>query len=307
MYRLLALYKEQVLALEIPEEEGFLGSAADNDLVLPIRGISRRHALIRRRPGGVEVIDLGSKNGLFVEGEKVDRTTLTPGLHVQVGEAWLELQEASTSESAPGTDASHHWKATVSSNTETTSIHVTVPSTQPQVDALQLALHMDLLGAGTPGQRDELLARLRGALGATLLLSCERQRREKIFTIREGSGGTLSEEETSWLNTILLEEPRGSLRDEVRLKRFGVFLIAGRGDLFLVARFVDDLSARKEWRKVYLRLLAERLLGAPTAMNDAKADAIHQTLALTGGNKSETARLLKVSRQTVYNFLKRSS
>src|SRR5262249_17994138 len=83
MYRLVATYAEQSPASEVPAEEACLGSAGDNDLVLRVRGVSRRHALIRRYPGGVEVIDLDSKNGLLVEGRRVERTILTPGLRVQ--------------------------------------------------------------------------------------------------------------------------------------------------------------------------------------------------------------------------------
>jgi len=306
MYRLFAIHKEQSLAFEVPDEEGLLGSAAGNDLVLQVRGISKRHALIRRYPGGVEIVDLASKNGLLVEGQKVERTILTPGLRVQIGEAWLELQEISTPDSSCPAGTSQPRQLTAPSKTSRASAHEARSSAHPYIDALQLAFHMDLMGTGTPGQRDELLARLRGALGATLLLSCERQRREKILTVREMSGESWSDEETTRLN-VLIEESRVWSRDEVRLKRFGIVLLAGRGDLFLVARFADESGAREEWRKICLRLLAERLLGKSPAIQDAKVAALRRTLALTGGNKSETARLLRISRQTVYNFLKRPS
>src|SRR5579864_5031449 len=98
MLRLLAVHGQEELVFEIPENEGRLGSAPDNELVLHVRGISRRHALVRRCPGGVELVDLGSKNGFFVEGLRVRHAFLTPGLRIQIGAAWLEVEEVSSSQ-----------------------------------------------------------------------------------------------------------------------------------------------------------------------------------------------------------------
>src|SRR5947209_8451846 len=206
MYRLVAIYGEQSPAFEVPDKEACLGSATENDLVLRVRGISRRHALIRRYPGGVEVIDLGSKNGLLVEGRRVQSTILTPGLRVQIGEAWLEFQEISTPESAhtAGGGTAHLRELALSPETATEA-----PGAEnkfsPHAEALRLAYHLDRTGAGTPGQRDDLLARLQGALGATMLLRCERRRREKTLALRESSGASLSPEEASRLHLLVAE------------------------------------------------------------------------------------------------------
>ena len=89
MLRLFATHDSEEWTFEIPESEGRLGSAPENEIVLRVPGISRRHALVRRCPGGVELVDLGSKNGLFVEGRRVRHAFLTPGLRVQIGAAWL--------------------------------------------------------------------------------------------------------------------------------------------------------------------------------------------------------------------------
>ena len=306
MLRLRAIHGHEEQVFPVREDEACLGSASENDLVLRVRGISGRHALIRRYPGGIEVIDLGSKNGLLVEGRRVERTILTPGLRVQIGEAWLELQEISTPESAcaKGEGVARLRESAGSPETATARADGGVTTASTYADAWRLAYHLDRTGAGTPGLHGEVLARVRVALGATILLSCERRRREKTFAIRESDGASLSEEETMRLHS-LAREARTWARDEVRLKRFGVFLLAGRGDLFLVAKFPDEASAQEGWRKDFLRFIAERLLGTPPAIDDTKAAALRNTLALTGGNKSETARLLKISRQTVYNFVNR--
>jgi hypothetical protein len=308
MYRLVATYGKQSLAFEVPEEEACLGSATESDLILRVRGVSRRHALICRYPGGVEVIDLGSKNGLLVEGRRVERTILTPGLRVQIGESWLELQEISTPERAheAGEGMTRLRESALSLETATAGAHDARTSASPYADVLRLAYHLDRIGVGTPGLREEILARLRAALGASMLLSCERRKREKTLVILESGGASLSGEETIRFYALAGDTGAWS-RDEVRIKRSGVFLLAGHGDLFLIAKFGDELIAREGWRKDFLRFLAERLLRRSPAIEDTKTAALRHTLALTGGNKSETARLLKISRQTVYNFLKRPS
>ncbi|HZU06898.1 MAG TPA: FHA domain-containing protein [Chloroflexota bacterium] len=48
-----------------------LGRGRDNDLVLPDRAISRRHARLQRLPDGWLLIDLHSRNGTWVNGERV--------------------------------------------------------------------------------------------------------------------------------------------------------------------------------------------------------------------------------------------
>ena len=98
MLRLLVTYGREEQGFALPEGEAKLGSASENDIVLHVPGVSRRHALIQRCPGGVELIDQGSKNGIFVEGTRVTRAILTPGLRAQIGTAWIEVEELSSIE-----------------------------------------------------------------------------------------------------------------------------------------------------------------------------------------------------------------
>src|SRR4030095_13001183 len=100
MYRLPATYGYEEKVFPVPVGEAQLGSASENDIVLRATGVSHRHALVRRRPEGVEVVDLESKNGLFVERQRVKRAVLSPGLRLQIGIAWLEVEEVSSAEAA---------------------------------------------------------------------------------------------------------------------------------------------------------------------------------------------------------------
>src|ERR1700751_460031 len=95
LLRVVAKYGNEISTFHLPEGDAYLGSAPQNDLVVPARGFSPRPALFPRCPGGIELVDLGSKNGIYVEARRVSRAVLTPGLRVQLGGAWLELEELS--------------------------------------------------------------------------------------------------------------------------------------------------------------------------------------------------------------------
>jgi Protein of unknown function (DUF3662)/FHA domain len=72
--------------LLVPSGGGTIGRSRDCDVVLDDAGISRRHAEIRPGPDGWTVADLGSTNGVRVNGAEVRGAhTLAPGDHVELG------------------------------------------------------------------------------------------------------------------------------------------------------------------------------------------------------------------------------
>lgn len=63
-----------------------LGRSRECDCVLNDPNISRKHAELRRNStGDWQVVDLGSTNGIKVNGRQVDSARLTPGDQVQIG------------------------------------------------------------------------------------------------------------------------------------------------------------------------------------------------------------------------------
>jgi len=63
-----------------------IGTAEGNTVLLSDTGVSRKHCGIRRvEDGGYELADLGSTNGVYVNGEKVARRKLSPGDVIRVG------------------------------------------------------------------------------------------------------------------------------------------------------------------------------------------------------------------------------
>lgn len=79
-------------ALHIEEGRRYvLGRASDADLPLPDtdRRISRYHAAVEATLGGVRIKDLGSANGMFVNGTQVDTAILRPGDRLRLGKTVL--------------------------------------------------------------------------------------------------------------------------------------------------------------------------------------------------------------------------
>jgi len=57
--------------------------------------LSRRHAVVRPVDGGIEIEDLGSLNGTFVNGQRITAPTrLAGGDSVKLGQSVLELERA---------------------------------------------------------------------------------------------------------------------------------------------------------------------------------------------------------------------
>jgi hypothetical protein len=66
-----------------------LGRGTDSDLRLVDPGVSRHHAEIRVEDDEVVLVDLGSTNGTFVNGQPVRRVALTDGTRVTLGRTTL--------------------------------------------------------------------------------------------------------------------------------------------------------------------------------------------------------------------------
>jgi len=94
-------------ALEFPEDDGAMlvvvrgenagsryglgapvttiGRHPDSDVFLDDVTVSRRHSEIHRTGDGLEIIDAGSLNGTYVNGERIERSILREADQLQVG------------------------------------------------------------------------------------------------------------------------------------------------------------------------------------------------------------------------------
>jgi pSer/pThr/pTyr-binding forkhead associated (FHA) protein len=72
-------------ALQLTEEVTTIGSVAGNTVVLADPAVSRKHAGIRKVNGTYELADLGSTNGIYVNGYRVPKKTLEQGDIIRIG------------------------------------------------------------------------------------------------------------------------------------------------------------------------------------------------------------------------------
>src|SRR5215813_9186376 len=73
----------------LSKEETTIGRAPECDVFLDDEGVSRHHAKIIRQDDTLILMDLGSTNGTYSEGERIQVFTLDDGAKIQVGTATI--------------------------------------------------------------------------------------------------------------------------------------------------------------------------------------------------------------------------
>lgn len=76
----------------IRQGDSLLGRSPECLIILPSERVSREHAVVRQIHTGLEIEDLGSRNGTWVNGVRISRpTVLQPGDQVALGDDTLEV------------------------------------------------------------------------------------------------------------------------------------------------------------------------------------------------------------------------
>lgn len=81
-------------AITLGGDETTLGRATNNDVVLSDISVSRRHALLRREPGGYLLVDQDSGNGTRLNGRGVQAARLRNGDEITLGDAVVQFVDA---------------------------------------------------------------------------------------------------------------------------------------------------------------------------------------------------------------------
>jgi hypothetical protein len=82
---------DEVVAYTLQREWTRIGRSLAADIRFDDPTVSRRHALIVRQPDGLRVLDDRSLNGVFVNGERVEWSTLADGDEIVIGRHHLHF------------------------------------------------------------------------------------------------------------------------------------------------------------------------------------------------------------------------
>ncbi len=78
-----------------------LGRHSDNDIFVNVDGISRKHAVISVVADGLEIEDLGSSNGTYVNGEKISTESIDIGDEVKLDNIRFLIQSPGMPDKTP--------------------------------------------------------------------------------------------------------------------------------------------------------------------------------------------------------------
>ncbi len=79
-------------AFDLPSTSSVIGRRHDCDLWIALKQVSKRHCQLSVDNGSLKVRDLGSRNGTFINGKKVEHVDVKPGDYLRVGPLTFLLQ-----------------------------------------------------------------------------------------------------------------------------------------------------------------------------------------------------------------------
>jgi DNA-binding NtrC family response regulator len=82
-----------------------IGTSTDNALALTDQTVSRYHLELRRAANGVALADLGSSNGTWVGGVRVERAIVPVGTRLRLGDTTIVVDDAGSTVAPPSTEA----------------------------------------------------------------------------------------------------------------------------------------------------------------------------------------------------------
>ena len=76
----------------LPSAVTIVGRRQDCDLCIPLMVVSRKHCELDANEGTIKIRDLGSRNGTYLNGQRIDEAHLNPGDHISIGPVRFALQ-----------------------------------------------------------------------------------------------------------------------------------------------------------------------------------------------------------------------
>ena len=78
--------------IPMPSSVSTIGRRTDCDLCIPLPAVSRKHCELNTDQGRLTVRDLGSQNGTFVNGSRVEEARINPGDELQIANVCFRIQ-----------------------------------------------------------------------------------------------------------------------------------------------------------------------------------------------------------------------
>ncbi len=164
-----------------------VGAGSKADLIIDDETASREHVALTLCPQGVEVEDLGSSNGTFYLGQRIEKVTLSPGSRIRVGKADLAI-DADTSELTNLVDDTESYRGIIGKSEAMRHLFALLARLEGSL--------VNVLVEGESGVGKELVAQAihrgsRVAAGPFVVLNCGTLSRElalsELFGHRQGA------------------------------------------------------------------------------------------------------------------------
>jgi hypothetical protein len=81
-----------------------IGRESDCNIILDFPEVSRHHAAIQIKDGEILLEDLGSSNGTFVDGDRIQKTKLSPGQEISFENLRFVFKRIGTADTADSRD-----------------------------------------------------------------------------------------------------------------------------------------------------------------------------------------------------------
>jgi pSer/pThr/pTyr-binding forkhead associated (FHA) protein len=79
-------------SFSLPDSTTVIGRRGDCDLRIPLKNVSRRHCELNQNKETVNIRDLGSRGGTFLNGKRINEATVKAGDYIRIGPLIFGLQ-----------------------------------------------------------------------------------------------------------------------------------------------------------------------------------------------------------------------
>ena len=79
-------------SFRLPSAVTVIGRRQESDLCIPLMVVSRRHCELNVERGRLKLRDLGSRNGTYINGQRIDQGELRAGDRIQIGPITFGVQ-----------------------------------------------------------------------------------------------------------------------------------------------------------------------------------------------------------------------